>query len=135
MASLENLRENWDIVSNQLLMTYSYTLRLMHLSTSWEMLLFEVDANQHRAHNWPRCRNEDILEYPSHGTIIFYTSRFRERPKEPEVVYDYTETLSSGYSRKREHMNIPRLWYHTQYLCEPKPDQIPSWGWEMVMKS
>lgn len=37
-------------------MIYSYALRSMYLSNSWEKLLFEVDDNQHRAHNWLCCR-------------------------------------------------------------------------------
>lgn len=59
-------------------------------------------------------------------TILF--SRIRERLQKPEVVYDYTETLSSGYSWEPEHMNSLWLWFLTQYLCEPKPDHILAWG-------
>lgn len=67
---LENLRENWYIVLKQFLMLY---LRLIHLSASWEKLLFEADNNQPRAHNWPSYRDKEILECSFHETTISYT--------------------------------------------------------------
>lgn len=73
----------------------------------------------------------NICTAPHLPRLRDYVEEEAGRVQEPEVVYSYKQTVSSGHSKAATH----ELWQHAQDLYKPKPDQIRTCRGELGIKS